>query len=162
MVRVLFVCLGNICRSPTADGIFRKLVADAGLAGAIESDSAGTSDYHEGSPPDARAMAAARKRGVDLSAMRARMLEPADLELFDIVLTMDRMVHRSVSSLRRAHRQGKADVRLFLEHAPHLGLSEVPDPYLGGRAGFEHVLDLVEEACKGLLAHIEETYLGRK
>lgn len=154
--------MGNICRSPTADGIFRKLVADAGLSHAIESDSAGTSDYHEGDPPDSRAMAAARKRGIDLSAMRARMLEPEDLELFDIVLTMDKMVHRSVASLQRAHRKGKADVRLFLEHAPHLGVREVPDPYLGGRQGFEQVLDMVEEAAKGLLADIKEKHLGQK
>ena len=139
--------------------MFRKLVADAGLAHAIESESAGTSDYHAGEPPDSRAMAAARKRGVDLSAMRARMMEPGDLETFDIVLTMDKMVHRSVASLRRAYPQGKAEIRLFLEHAPHLGASEVPDPYLGGHEGFEHVLDLVEEASKGLLAHINEKYL---
>lgn len=159
MVRVLFVCLGNICRSPTADGIFRKMVADAGLVGEIESDSAGTSDYHAGDPPDPRATAAARKRGIDLSPMRARMLEPEDLENFDIVLTMDKMVHRSVASLQRAHRKSKADVRLFLEHAPHLGVSEVPDPYLGGADGFEHVLDLVEEASEGLLEHIKKNHL---
>lgn len=159
MVRVLFVCLGNICRSPTADGIFRKLVAEAGLSQAIESDSAGTSDYHEGDPPDSRATAAARKRGIDLAAMRARMLEPEDLDDFDIILTMDKMVHRSVAALQRARGKSKAEVRLFLEHAPHLGLSEVPDPYLGGRQGFEHVLDLTEEAAKGLLAHINEKYL---
>lgn len=160
MVRVLFVCLGNICRSPTADGIFRKMVADAGLAGEIESDSAGTSDYHAGDPPDSRAAAAARKRGIDLSHMRARMLEPQDLENFDIVVTMDKMVHRSVASLQRAHRKSTAEVSLFLEHAPQLGVSEVPDPYLGGREGFEHVLDLVEEASKGLLAHIKQKHLS--
>ena len=160
MVRVLFVCLGNICRSPTADGIFRKMVADAGLSGQIESDSAGTSDYHAGDPPDPRATAAARKRGIDLTQMRARMIEPDDLKNFDIGLPMDKMVHRSVASLQRALRNSKADVRLFLEHAPQLGVSEVPDPYLGGEDGFEDVLDLTEEASKGLLQHIKKNHLS--
>lgn len=159
MVRVLFVCLGNICRSPTADGIFRKLVADAGLSHAIESDSAGITDYHEGEEPDPRAMDAARRRGIELAGMRARLFEPRDLEEFDIVLSMDRMVHRSVSALQRRHKKSKADVGLFLDHAPHVNVREVPDPYLGGRKGFERVLDLVEEGAKGLLDHIKETRL---
>ena len=136
------------------------MVADAGLSGQIESDSAGTSDYHAGDPPDPRATAAARKRGIDLTQMRARMIEPDDLKNFDIVLTMDKMVHRSVASLQRALRNSKADVRLFLEHAPQLGVSEVPDPYLGGEDGFEDVLDLTEEASKGLLQHIKKNHLS--
>ncbi|MEE9139827.1 MAG: low molecular weight protein-tyrosine-phosphatase [Alphaproteobacteria bacterium] len=156
MVRVLFVCLGNICRSPTADGVFRKLVAEHGLTHQIESDSAGVSDYHAGEPPDERAMQAAGRRGIDLRPMRARQVLPADFTDFDLVLAMDRSVFRVLVELARTHGGDGADDRvgLFMDYAPHLGKTEVPDPYLGGSRGFDRVLDLIEEAVRGLLDDI--------
>ena len=155
MVRILFVCLGNICRSPTADGVFRKLVAEAGLSDRFASDSAGVSDYHEGEPPDERAAAAALKRGVDLGAMRARGVVAADLRAFDLLLAMDEPVRRRLAGMQRLSGAGDAaKIGLFLDHAPHLPVREVPDPYLGGEEHFEEVLDLIEEGAKGLLAHL--------
>lgn len=156
VVRILFVCLGNICRSPTADGVFRKLVAEAGLSHRFESDSAGISDYHKGEPPDERAAAAARRRGIDLSAMRARGVVPADLRAFDFLLAMDEPVRRRLGGMHRLSGAGEsAKIGLFLDHAPHLPVREVPDPYLGGEEHFEAVLDLIEEGAKGLLAHLQ-------
>lgn len=161
MVRVLFVCLGNICRSPTAEGVFRKLVGEAGLARQIESDSAGVSDYHAGEPPDRRAMEAAERRGIDLGHMRARAVVPGDLSRFDYLLAMDRPVLRHLSGMGRRFAKGSGgQVALFLDHAPHLELREVPDPYLGGDEGFEFVLDLIEEGAKGLLDAIRRERLG--
>lgn len=155
MVRVLFVCLGNICRSPTADGVFRKLAAEAGLAAVVESDSAGTSDYHEGEPPDSRAVAAALRRGIDLSAMRARPLSPADFVSFDHVLAMDQPVLRHLTAMHRlVGSAAQSKIGLFLDHAPALPVREVPDPYLGGDEGFEEVLDLVEAGARGLIEKI--------
>lgn len=155
MVRVLFVCLGNICRSPTAAGVFRKLVAEAGLSHKIESNSAGISDYHRGEPPDARAAAAARRRGIDLTGMRARAVVPADLRAFDFLLAMDQEVLRRLSGMCRLRRAaGGGKIGLFLEHAPHLPVREVPDPYLGDAEHFEEALDLIEAGAEGLLAHL--------
>lgn len=151
-VRVLFVCMGNICRSPTAHGVFRNIVAEAGLADRIEVDSAGTHAYHVGEPPDARAMSTARKRGVDLSDLRARSASRSDFENFDYVLAMDR---ENLEVLRRLCPRGQEEkLRLFLDFAPDLGRREVPDPYYGGAMGFERVFDMVEEAARGLLEEI--------
>jgi protein-tyrosine phosphatase len=150
--RVLFVCMGNICRSPTAEGVFKRLVNDAGLDAEIESDSAGTHDYHIGDPPDARSQAAAGRRGYDLSALRARQVAHDDFALFDYVLAMDETNLTALLSLCPAHYRER--VKLFLEFAPEAGHREVPDPYYGGAQGFEEVLDLVELAAQGLLDHI--------
>lgn len=152
--RVLFVCMGNICRSPTAEGVFKHLVAKHGLAERIESDSAGTHDYHIGSPPDARAQAAAARRGYDLSALRARQVTAEDFAAFDYVLAMDEVNRKALRQLCPAHYRER--VRLLLEFAPEAGRHEVPDPYYGGDQGFEEVLDLVEDAAQGLLHHIKK------
>jgi protein-tyrosine phosphatase len=150
VTRVLFVCLGNICRSPTAEAVFRELARREAADLAIEVDSAGTHGYHTGSPPDLRAIAAARRRGIDMTMLRARVVEAADFERFDLVLAMDEPVFER---LRQIAPQAQATrVRFFLEFAPHLNRREVPDPYYGGESGFEEVLDLVEEAARGLLA----------
>jgi len=144
--------MGNICRSPTAHGVFRNIVAEAGLADRIEVDSAGTHAYHVGEPPDARAMSTARKRGVDLSDLRARSASRSDFENFDYVLAMDR---ENLEVLRRLCPRGQEEkLRLFLDFAPDLGRREVPDPYYGGAMGFERVFDMVEEAARGLLEEI--------
>jgi len=157
LVRVLFVCTGNICRSPTAEGLFRALVRDEGLDHVIETDSAGTHGYHVGDRPDPRSLEAARRRNVDISDQRARKVRPADFEDFDLILAMDR------GHMRLLHRMappGRAErVRLFLEFAPELGLEDVPDPYYGGSDGFETVLDLIEVAAARLLAHIRKSHL---
>jgi protein-tyrosine phosphatase len=150
MTRVLFVCLGNICRSPTAEAVLRELAQREAAGIALEVDSAGTHGYHAGDPPDERAIVAARRRGYELSALRARVVEPVDFERFDFVVAMDSEVHARL--LRLAPAAHTARVRLFLEFAPGLGRRDVPDPYYGGAAGFEDVLDLVEEGARGLLA----------
>lgn len=151
-VRVLFVCTGNICRSPTAEGLFRHLVEAEGLADVIEIDSAGTGGWHVGEPPDKRSQAAALRRGIDLSGQRARQVAADDFAVFDYVMALDRGHFQALSRLApEAH---KDRLHLFLHHAPALGLDDVPDPYYGGAHGFEHVLDLVEAGCRGLLDHI--------
>jgi protein-tyrosine phosphatase len=156
LVRVLFVCMGNICRSPVAQGVFEDLVRREGLESEIEVDSAGTGSWHAGSPPDERAQRSASLRGLDLSAQRARRISPDDCESFDYILTMDEENYRAVAGLCRS---GRAEIRPFLDYAPHLPESAVPDPYYGGSEGFEHVLDLVEEASKGLLDDIRRRRL---
>ena len=151
-VRVLFVCMGNICRSPTAQGVFRKLVEDEGLSDRIETDSAGTHAYHVGSPPDRRAQATALSRNLDLSDLRGRQVMEADFRSFDYILAMD---NENLSILRELCPVGnEGKLHLFMNFAPHYGLSEVPDPYYGGDRGFEQVFDMVEEASRGLLEHI--------
>jgi len=151
---ILFVCMGNICRSPTAEGVFRHHVAEAGLAGVIAIASAGTHDYHIGEPPDRRSQAAARLRRYDLSAQRARHVGRADFEHFDYLLAMD---HENLSHLQRlAPPELRSKARLFLEFGTQ-GVLEVPDPYYGGTDGFERVLDLVEDASRGLLAHLQRS-----
>lgn len=149
---MLFVCMGNICRSPTAEGVFKHLVQQAGLNEDVFVDSAGTHDYHVGSPPDRRSQAAAHRRGYDLSSLRARKFGPRDCEEFDYVLVMDRgNYNRAVDSCGGA----SGNVRLLMEFAPSKREREVPDPYAGGAEGFERVLDLIEEACRGLLEDVK-------
>lgn len=145
---ILFVCMGNICRSPTAEGVFRHHVAEAGLSERIVVDSAGTHAYHVGSPPDRRAHAAAERRGISLVDIRARRVSDEDFERFDYIIAMD---EDNVAHLKdEAPAQYHSKVRLFLEFSSS-GQREVPDPYYGGAAGFERVLDLVEDASRGLL-----------
>jgi protein-tyrosine phosphatase len=158
MTRVLFVCLGNICRSPTAEAVFRELARREAGGLAIEVDSAGTHGYHTGSAPDERAVAAARRRGIDMTALRARVVEKADFERFDLVLAMDEPVYDRLRRMAPRTRAGR--VRLFLDYAPQLRRREVPDPYYGGEAGFEEVLDLVEAAARGLLAALGKRAAG--
>jgi protein-tyrosine phosphatase len=151
-VSVLFVCMGNICRSPTAEGVFRHFLVEAGLDSTIQVDSAGTHAYHVGEPPDRRARAAAERRGFSLDHIRARRLDGADFERFDYLLAMDR---DNLSLLRELGDPKYHDkIRLFLDFAGGQE-SEVPDPYYGGAAGFERVLDLVEEASRGLLETLQ-------
>ena len=156
-VRVLFVCMGNICRSPTAEGVFRKLVSDAGLADHIHVESAGTHAYHVGEPPDRRAQAAAERRGVTLADIRARRVDEQDFDAFDLILAMDR--DNLAVLAERAGEARRAELRLFLEYAASSREREVPDPYYGGAAGFERVLDLVETAAAGLLQELRRTHL---
>jgi protein-tyrosine phosphatase len=150
--RILFVCLGNICRSPTAEGVFRATLAREAPDLEVEVDSAGTAAYHVGEPPDPRTQAAARRRGYDLSALRARVIEPADFERFDLILAMDE--ENAANLRRRAPRDKRDRVKLFLDFAADAGDREVPDPYYGGAGGFERVLDLVEAASRGLVEHL--------
>ncbi|MGM0572070.1 MAG: low molecular weight protein-tyrosine-phosphatase [Pseudomonadota bacterium] len=152
-VKVLFVCLGNICRSPSAEGVFRKVVQQAGLDDRIMIDSCGTGDWHVGKSPDSRAIAAARQRGVDIADLRARQFRSEDLDEYDYVLVMDR---QNLADVREVWRQnGGTEPVLFLRFGSS-GYDEVPDPYYGGNHGFEHVLDLITEASEGLLQHIRE------
>lgn len=153
--RVLFVCMGNICRSPTAEGVFRQLAREAGLEEAVCIDSAGTHDYHVGKAPDERAQAAALRRGFDLSLLRARQVEERDFLEFDHILAMDR---ENLANLQRICPPGhRHKIRLFLSYSSRFAEREVPDPYYGGRQGFDHVLDLVEDASRGLLESLTKT-----
>jgi protein-tyrosine phosphatase len=148
-VSVLFVCTGNICRSPTAEGIFRKLVADAGMSEVILADSAGTHGYHIGEPPDARAQASAADRGYDLSGLRARRVEGADFQRFDLIVAMDRD-HLTILS-RMAEPSAAHKLKLMMSYAGAFEEKDVPDPYYGGPQDFERVLDMLEDAARGLL-----------
>ncbi len=152
MHRILFVCLGNICRSPTAEAVFRKLVEEAGYQDEFEIDSAGTSAYHIGEAPDRRSQAAARRRGYDMSGLRARQVTPADFEYYDLILAMDNNNLRELVS--QCPQSLRPKVRLFLEYGQRFHEKEVPDPYYGGKDGFDHVLDLIEDASRGLLASL--------
>lgn len=148
-IGVLFVCLGNICRSPTAHGVFEQRLARRGLSGAVRVDSAGTGDWHIGRAPDPRTQAAAARRGYDLSALRARQVEPGDFQRFQYILAMDGENLRNLRQLRPAAFGG--ELNLFLHYAEGVAEREVPDPYYGGAEGFDRVLDLVENAADGLL-----------
>jgi protein-tyrosine phosphatase len=154
MVKVLFVCMGNICRSPTAEGIFTGLLRQHGLEQHVFVDSAGTHAYHIGSAPDTRARNAAAKRGADIGSQRARKIAPADFETFDYILAMDRDNLEILEELCPPELRDK--LHLMLRFAPEIGIDEVPDPYYGGAAGFERVLDLIEAAAEGLLNEIRE------
>ena len=149
MPAVLFVCTGNICRSPTAEGVFRRLVREAGLDESIRVDSAATHDYHVGEPPDERARRHALRRGYDLSALRARRVSERDFEEFDLIVAMD-AGHLHILQ-RMCPRENRHKLRLIMEFAPELRADEVPDPYYGDPAEFEQMLDLVEAAARGLL-----------
>lgn len=155
-VSVLFVCMGNICRSPTAEAVFRHYVENAGLSRYIRIDSAGTHDYHIGDAPDLRTQRAAQQRGYDMSGLRGRQVDAGDFLRFDFVLAMDRT---NLANLQRIIPHGSdAHPRLFLEYARHHAEREVPDPYYGGADGFERVLDMVEDAAEGLLQHIRQRH----
>jgi protein-tyrosine phosphatase len=149
-VRILFVCMGNICRSPTAEGVMRRLVSQAGLDGRVEIESAGTGGWHVGEAPDERATLAARRRGITLSGA-AQQVTPADFRRFDLLIALDRSVLRDLLALA-PDEEAAEKVRLLREFDPAAsGDLDVPDPYYGGDRGFETVLDMVEAACRGLL-----------
>ena len=151
--RVLFVCWGNICRSPTAEAVMRRVVDAVGLGAAVEIDSAGTSGEHAGSAPDRRAIAEADRRGLDLRPQRARKVRPDDWDRFDLLLVADGTVERAL--LRQApHAAARAKVHRMTAFGPDAHRGEVPDPYYGGPEGFERVYDVLERACRGLADHI--------
>lgn len=153
-VSVLFVCMGNICRSPTAEGVFRHLVDDAGLGERVHADSAGTHAYHVGNSPDHRAVKAAERRGYSLTGIHARRVNTMDFETFDFIVAMD---DENLMNLRdMAEPEYHNKIQLFLEFSESVELREVPDPYYGGSSGFERVLDLVENASQALLASVKE------
>ncbi|HRB29212.1 MAG: low molecular weight protein-tyrosine-phosphatase [Nitrosomonas sp.] len=152
-IKILFVCMGNICRSPTADAVFRHYVRDAGLEHIIEVDSAGTHAYHIGHPPDQRSQQAAMKRGYQMDDLRARAVNAKDFEVFDYILAMDK---ENLALLQqKSPEQHHEKIQLFMYYGNNTATeTEVPDPYYGGHQGFEVVLDMVEEAGRGLLAHL--------
>jgi protein-tyrosine phosphatase len=154
--RILFVCLGNICRSPMAEGVFRDLAEKEGLAHRFEIDSAGLGAWHLGQAPDERAQAAASRRGIDISVQSARQVEDEDFDRFDLLLVMDRSNLAELK--RRAPAEARAKIRSFLDFAPNAGTKDVPDPFYGGADGFDRALDLIEEAARGLL----ETLAGEQ
>jgi protein-tyrosine phosphatase len=150
--RILFVCLGNICRSPMAEGVFRRVAEEEGLIDRFEIDSAGLGDWHIGQAPDHRAQKAARSRGVDISDQSARQVVDEDFDRFDLLLVMDRSNYAELKA--RAPHEARAKIRPFLDFAPQAGTSDVPDPFFGGAEGFDHALDLIEAASRGLLASL--------
>lgn len=154
-VHVLMVCTGNICRSPTAHGVLQKMVLDAHVQSRLEVDSAGTHDYHVGAPPDRRAQEHARRRGYDLAALRARQLTRTDFKVFDLVLVMDAENERYARTLCPPELRSR--IHRFTAFCTAHDAREVPDPYPGGEDGFEQVLDLVEDGCRGLLARLRLT-----
>ncbi len=151
-ISVLFVCLGNICRSPMAEGVFRQVVADAGLSHRFRIDSSGTGSWHVGRPPDIRAQQALGLRGIDISPMRARQVTRDDFKSFDLVLAMDRSNYDRLMTL--APDVYEPNIRLFMKYAPEMGICEIPDPFFGGPEGFDYVLNLIEVASRGLLASL--------
>jgi protein-tyrosine phosphatase len=156
-IRVLFVCMGNICRSPTAHGVFHHLIQQRGLGEWFEIDSAGTHGYHLDMPPDPRAQEAARRRGIDIGHLRARRVTAEDFDYFDYVLAMD-TDNRDIL-LTLCPREHARKLALLMTFAPELNIQEVPDPYYGGASGFERVMDMIEQAAQGLLRHIDRERL---
>lgn len=155
MSRILFVCMGNICRSPTAEGVVNNIIINNGMSGLIKVDSAGTHGYHIGEPPDPRTCEAALRRGIDLSGLRARKVVPEDFERFDLLLAMDR---DNLALLQRGARpEHQAKLGLFMNYASRFDADDVPDPYYGGEQGFELVLDMVEDAGQGLIRALQRT-----
>jgi protein-tyrosine phosphatase len=150
--RLLFICLGNICRSPMAEGVFRRVAEEEGLLHLFEIDSAGLGDWHIGQAPDTRAQAATRKRGVDISGQCARQIAPQDYRRFDLLLAMDGSNYEEL--LQFAPSEMRHKVRRFLDFAPHVRTKDVPDPFYGGNEGFDHALDLIEHAARGLIADL--------
>jgi protein-tyrosine phosphatase len=164
VVRILFVCLGNICRSPLGEAVMRQRIAALGARGRhLETESAGTSNWHMGEPPDARAQAAAKRRGMDIGGQRGRQLRPEDFETFDYILAMDEANLAEARRIGDRLPAGRATARLslLLDYAPHLGLREVPDPYWSGGDAFDEVIDMIEAAVDGLLTGIEQGAEGR-
>jgi len=159
-IKILFVCMGNICRSPTAEGVFRHQVSEAGQADNIIIDSAGTHGYHIGSSPDRRAQQAALQRGYDLSSLRGRQVEARDFHEFDYILAMDRANLDNLSQDCPPMQQHK--LKLFMEFSRGFNEREVPDPYYGGAQGFENVLNMVEDAASGLLEEILARDIARE
>lgn len=155
--RVLFVCTGNICRSPTAEAVLRRMAEDAGLGDRIETDSAGLGGWHVGEPPDARAIEAGARRGYDLAPLRARQVARRDFDDFDLLIGLDRGHGRHLTAQRPP--ESAAQVRLLLDYAPAPARGDVPDPYYGGTAEFEHALDLIEAGTAGLLDAIRRDHL---
>ena len=153
-MRILFVCMGNICRSPSAEGVFRHALRRLAPDHGIEVDSAGTHDYHVGEPPDRRAIAAALRRGIDLSGQRARRIHPRDFAAFDLIVAMDEQNATELRALALARNADSGRIRLMMDYAPDAGRRFVPDPYYGGVEGFEEVLDLLEQAVEGLLREV--------
>lgn len=151
-IRVLMVCLGNICRSPTAEAMLRRKAQEAGLGHRIEVDSAGTAGYHVGSPPDRRAIVHGERRGLQMKALRGRQVSPEDFERFDFILAMDADNLADLERIRPP--QARATLALLMSYAPHAGSDVVPDPYYGSADGFERVLDLVESASEGFLGSL--------
>ena len=150
--RLLFVCLGNICRSPMAEGVFRRVAEDEGVLHLFDIDSAGLGDWHVGQAPDPRAQAAAQNRGIDISGQSARQIAPADYDRFDMLLAMDGSNYQDMIQLAPSDARHK--IRRFLEFAPQVGTQDVPDPFYSGSDGFDHALDLIEQAARGLLADL--------
>ncbi len=159
-LKILFVCMGNICRSPTAEGVFRKKMIDAGLLQKVQIDSAGTHNYHPNSPPDERSQKHALLRGYDLSGLRARAVQESDFEEFDILVTMD-WDNRALLE-ERCPSKHQHKIRGFAEFLQTTQASIIPDPYYGGEQGFEHVLDLIEEASDGLMKLVKLIDLSNK
>ncbi len=153
--KVLFVCMGNICRSPTAEGVFAALIKSQHVENQFEIDSAGTHAYHIGDAPDLRAQKAAKDRGIDLAHIRGRKVIVGDYQDFDYLLAMDKENHRVLMNFCPEEHQHK--IQYFLEYAPHLETLEVPDPYYGGKYGFERVLDMVEDASSGFLNALQQS-----
>ena len=151
-MKILFVCMGNICRSPTAEGVFRAHARRHAAGLKIEIDSAGTHAYHVGEPPDPRSIEAATRRGIDLTDLRARQVQDEDFERFDLIVAMDRLNHATL--LDRSPPEHHQRIRTLLEFAGKTAPADVPDPYYGGAKGFDDVLDLVESAVEGLLAEV--------
>lgn len=158
MVKVLFVCLGNICRSPTAEGVFRDLVHREGLSDKIETDSCGTGAWHTGDPPDDRAQQEAKRRGINIADLKARKFEAIDFETFDYILAMDDSNHRDLCAA--APDDSHERIHLMMSFASGAWPREVPDPYYGGADGFRNVFDMIEAASAGLLADIRQRHIG--
>lgn len=154
MMRILFVCMGNICRSPMAQGVFEKLLSQHGLSDQVLVESAGTHAYHLGKMPDERAIRAARERGIDIAHLRARQVEPGDFEEYDLVVVMDEQNYDTL--LFTSARRHQHKLKFLLDYAPHLKTRNLPDPYYGTDIGFDRVMDMIEDACEGLLHHLQE------
>ena len=154
--KILFVCMGNICRSPTAEGVFRHLAAEHPSLSQLEIDSCGTIGYHVGEPPDPRSVSAAKNRGYDLSSIRSRKLTESDLQYYDFVLAMDKENLSNIFALSLDQESHKNKIKLFLDYGVTKTVC-VPDPYYGGPSGFDDVIDLIEDASRGLISHLLKT-----